>query len=330
MKPADPELSVVLACTDRYPTIATTVAHLAAQSICERIEVVVVASSRTELAMPSTALEPFWGHQVIEIGTFESIARANAAGARHARASVVAFAEDHCFPEPGWAAALVRAHDGPYAAVGPVVRNANPATAVSWADYLIGYGPWAYPSPSGEARFLAGHNGSYKRAALLDYGDRLEEMLAAETVLHMDLHARGRRLYVCADARSAHVNFSRTRSWLAVQVHNGRVFAATRAHDWTFVHRASYAIASPLIPLVRFARATKSLRALRRPALERARVLPALMIGLVLDGVGQFLGYAFGPGDSARALTRYEFRRVDHVRPEERSLFAGKVMGDRP
>jgi hypothetical protein len=328
MNPSVPDLSVVLACTDRYPTIAATLAHLAAQSIHERIEVVLVAKSRATLDMPTAAVEGFWGHQVVEIGTFDSIAYANAAGARHARAPVIAFSEDHCFPEHGWAAALLRAHEGPYAAVGPVVRNANPGTAVSWADYLIGYGPWAYPCPSGEAPFLAGHNSSYKRAALLDYGERLEEMLAAETVMHVDLRARGERLYVCADARSSHVNFSRVGSWLAVQIHNGRVFAATRAHDWSVAHRAFYALASPLIPPVRMARATRSLLALRRPASELARVLPVLALGLLLDGVGQLLGYAFGAGNSARALTHYEFRRIDHVRPEERALFSGVVARD--
>lgn len=322
-----PSLSVVIACTDRYPTVAATVAHLARQTIHDRIELIVVASSRDALDLPAAAVAPFWGYQVVEIGAFDSIARANAAGARSARAPVIAFAEDHCFPEPGWAAALLRAHEGPWAAVGPVVKNANPATVVSWADYLIGYGPWAHPSPPGEAPFLAGHNSSYKRAVLLDYGSRLEEMLAAETVLHMELRERGHRLYVCDDALVAHVNFSRTRSWLAVQIHNGRVFAASRAREWSVPRRAFYSVASPLIPAVRFARALRSLLALQRPATELARVLPVLALGLVLDGFGQLLGYALGPGRSETTLARYEFRRVDHVRPPERSLFDPHALG---
>lgn len=322
MKPTVPALSVVLACTDRYQTIAATLEHLARQSIREQIEVLIVAASSGELELPDAAMAPFWGHKVIEVGAFDSIARANAAGVRQASAPVIAFTEDHCFPEPGWAEALVRAHEGPYAAVGPVVRNANPASAVSWADYLIGYGPWAYPGRSGDAPFLAGHNSSYKRTVLLECGDHLQDLLAAETVLHMDLRARGRRLYVCADAVSAHVNFSRARSWLAVQVHNGRVFAAARRCEWGPVRRAVYAVASPLIPVVRFVRAMRSLLALRIPAIRLVRVVPVLALGLILDGVGQLLGYALGPGDSPRALARYEFRRVDHVRPEERALFS--------
>ena len=42
--------------------------------------------------------------------------------------------------------------------MGPIVRNANPRTAVSWADYLLGYGPFADGTPGGEVDALPGHN----------------------------------------------------------------------------------------------------------------------------------------------------------------------------
>jgi hypothetical protein len=61
---------------------------------------------------------------------------------RAASAPIVVFCEDHAFPDPTWAEALIVAHRRPYAAVGPVVRNANPSTVISGADCLIGYGPW--------------------------------------------------------------------------------------------------------------------------------------------------------------------------------------------
>ena len=91
---------------------------------------------------------------------------------------------------------------------GPGVVNANPGSRVSWADFIIGYGPWAEPIDTGDVPFLPGHNSSYPREVLLDYGDRLESMLEAETVLHLDLGARGHRLLLCAAARRRHVNFS--------------------------------------------------------------------------------------------------------------------------
>jgi hypothetical protein len=37
------------------------------------------------------------------------------------------------------------------------------------------------------------------------------------------------------------------------------------------------------------------------------------------------LGYAFGAGHSPEKLADYEFRQVDHVRPEERVLFDSRV-----
>jgi hypothetical protein len=55
---------------------------------------------------------------------------------------------------------------------------------------------------------------------------------------------------------------------------------------------------------------------------ELPRVLLALLVGLGLDGLGQGLGYAAGPGRSAEALASYEFRRVDHVRDADRAVFA--------
>src|SRR5205823_2114181 len=133
-----------------------------------------------------------------------------------ASAPVVVFCEDHAFPEPGWAVALIDAHRGPYAAVGPVIVNANPRSLISDADCLIGYGPWLHPSPGGEMSHLPGHNSSYKRASLLEYGDRLPSMLEAETVLHWDLRARGLRLYLEPRARLAHTNFAQAAVWTRV------------------------------------------------------------------------------------------------------------------
>jgi hypothetical protein len=50
-------------------------------------------------------------------------------------------------------------------------------------------------------------------------------------------------------------------------------------------------------------------------------MLPALALGLTLDGFGQCLGYLLGPGDAMERLARYEFNRVEHVREEERGLW---------
>ena len=93
---------------------------------------------------------------------------ARARGVRAARAPIVAFTEDHSFPQPGWAAALVAAFTGGVSVVGPMVENANPGSAVSWANFLLEYGEWMPPGrPHGHAH-LPGHNSAYRRAVLLE------------------------------------------------------------------------------------------------------------------------------------------------------------------
>jgi len=317
-----PLLSVVLATRERYSSIRKTVSCLRAQTACGQIELVIVAPSRSRLDLDEGQLSDFAGCQVVEIDSFESIGRANAEGIRHAKAAVVALAEDHCFPDPQWAARLIASHQGPWSAIGPSVRNANPQSSVSWADLFIGYSPWLAPAPSREAEFLPGHNTSYKRAVLLEYGDQLDSMMQAETVLHWNLRSKGHRLFLESTASVAHVNFSLWSSWLPVQLHSGRLFAATRALGKPLSWRILFTLGAPLIPVVRMVRIWGNLSSqeLQRRFLSSFH---ALAIGLLVDGVGQMIDYAFGVGNAAEKVAQYETDRFRHIRKEERSQIIG-------
>ncbi|HUG54896.1 MAG TPA: hypothetical protein VMR21_14900 [Vicinamibacteria bacterium] len=307
-----PHLSAILVTPDGFETIRPTVRRLRSQSVADRMELVVVAPSRGAIDPHHAELSGFHGVGVVEVGPLRSIAAANAAGVRHARAPVVVLCEDHAWPEEGWADALLAAHRGPWAAVGPVVTNANPGSTVSAADFLIGYGPWADSVARQEMEHLPGHNSSYKREVLMGYGPRLEELLEAETVLHWDLRRRGQRLLLEPAARVSHLTFSRWRTFLRVQLLAGRVFGARRAAGLGLARRAALVLAAPLVPAVRLARLLRG----RPPGLV-LRALPALVPGLILDAVGQFLGGLAGPGRAREALVLFEFRRWEHVRPGE-------------
>ncbi len=58
---------------------------------------------------------------------------------QHASAPVVALVEDHAYPAPGWAEGIIDAHKNGWAAVGPVMANANPHGLMSWVNLLIEY-----------------------------------------------------------------------------------------------------------------------------------------------------------------------------------------------
>lgn len=314
---AAPRLSVVLATPDTFATIRQTVVHLSRQTARDAIELVLVMPPAATLDVDEPLLASFGRVVRVESTGSPSIGSANAAGVRRASAEVVALSEDHAFPEPDWAERLLAAHQGPYAAVGPSIRNANPRSAVSRADLYIGYAPWLAPAVARECDYLPGHNSSYKRRALLAYGDRLDAMLDAETLLHWDLRSRGERLWLEPRATIAHTNFSLWRSWLPAQFHYGRLFAGLRARGMSPLRRAIYVAGSPLIPPLRLWRIWREVGALPGRG-SRLSCLHALAAGLSLDGLGQMAGYAFGVGDSATRTSVYEFNRSRHVLDDER------------
>ncbi|MGJ5818419.1 Gfo/Idh/MocA family protein [Paludibaculum fermentans] len=320
-RPVEYPLSLVCSTTRDYDAIRTTVSYLRRQTIASKLELILVGPSEAALCGPAAETEAFGAVQRIGIGEVRSIAHANAAGVRAARGRLVVFTEDHCFPEPEWAEALVAAHEGPYAVVGPVMRNGNPDTLVSWCDFLIGYGPWMEPMAACSPDFLPGHNSCYKRDILLELGGRMEALLEAETVLHYELSANGIPLRVEPAARARHINYSRLSVWIPVQLLCGRLFGGSRAMAWSWKRKWFYAAASPLIPAVRLWRCA---REMHKPGRSRAlfwKMLPLLSFGLVLDGIGQMAGYLWGAGDSMRRLAFYEFNRADHVKLQERALW---------
>ncbi len=205
----------------------------------------------------------------------------------------------------------------PYAAVGAAVLNPNPDTLVSWADFLMGYGHWMPPIASGEMDMLPGHNGSFKRAALLRFGDELAALIEIEIAVQARLRAAGEKLYLESRAQFYHLNFSRYRTWLPAIFVNGRVYAAGRRREWSALKRLIYAGGSFLIPLVRIGRIRQDVR---DPAQQRAlfpRIVPVLLLGLFTSAMGEMFGYALGSGRASRDLVRYEFNRVRDVRPSD-------------
>ena len=313
----NPVLSVILITPDRFETLSTTIGYLRHQTIHDRLEIVIVAPSAEGLALKRDELESFAGVQIVSVGQIHSVGASYAAGVRRASAPVVVFGEDHSFPRSDWAERLVQAHQQGWAAVGPQVYNQNPGSAIARSDFLIAYGPWSDPVTTGEVEHLPGHNSSYKRSLLLEYGADLDNMLEAESVLHWDLRRKGHRLYLETAAKTSHMNFGRFSSWALAQFQAGLVFAGFRAYNerWPLSRRLLFALAAPLIPVVRLRRI---LPRLRRTGSMRI-LLPITAFGLTLDGLGQMIGYAAGKTVAAHRFTYFEFKRIQHQGKRNRS-----------
>lgn len=319
-----PALSVVLATPYGFETLRPVLGYLAEQTVQDRIEVVLVGTTPEGLEVDEGGLEGFHSHQVLHVGPIEALSVPRAAGIRAARAPVVALTEDHCFPEPTWAAALLSAHEGPWAAVGPTVGIANPQRYRTWANHLIQYGPWVYPTPSGEQKDVAGHNSSYKRSILMERGDELEALFSFDARLHSLLRRAGHSLYVEAGAISHHVYMTKLAPFVREHFHIGRAFAATRASDWSPGRRAFYALASPALPVLRTGRIFARMRSLDWFGELVPGLLPSLWLGLAASALGEMTGYATGTlGRSARITVDLDFQRHRFVSERERAAIWG-------
>jgi hypothetical protein len=308
------ELSAIAVGTD-LASLRPLLVALDRQTAKDRMELVVVAPAAAHAELADAAPAGVAGVRLVDRDGLETLPAARVAGIRAASAPAVAFTETHAFPEPDWARALIARHREDWAAVGPVFVNGNPARALSWASILLDYGRFMAgpdrraPEPQDD---LPGHNSSYKRALLADWGHDLVGLLMAESALHAELRRRGERLVLDPAARTRHVNVTRLRSWLRERWCSGRLFAAARALDWPPARRLAYAGAWPLIVAIRLPRALADARRAGGTRLA-ARMAAPFVLGLAVQSAGEAVGYLAGTGATALNLLDIELHRTNHL-----------------
>jgi len=71
--------------------------------------------------------------------------------------------------------------------------------------------------------------------------------------------------------------------------------------------RIIYVLGAPLIPFVRLWYTFGNASQPGRPNGQFIKVLPVIILGLLMDGLGEFAGYVFGEGDTAKAFYASNF-----------------------
>jgi len=317
-----PKLSVILLLPEDYESRRRAVSFLAQQTVREEIELVLVLQTRVAVESDEVQLRSFGSYQLVRLTDFDDPGQAMSAGVRAARAPVVAYVEEHAFPEPDWAEALLRAHQGPYAAVGCAMGNANPSTLCSWSHLFDDFGPVVPPVSSAVATYLGPHHCSYKRDVLLAYGDALPNLLDNEAVLHSDLRRRGHQLFLAGDAVINHMNISQVWAYWRQEFVGKRAFAAARAasQQWSPFKRGFFCLASPLIPMVRLVRILKEMRRAGRATQLLPQALALLIPALVFGTAGEVVGYLLGDSPSnVRIRAEAELNRARFQSPKDLS-----------
>jgi len=312
-------MTVVLATIPGYESIRKTIRHLKNQTVRDRLEIIIISPSMEMSAATESDLKDFHNVIFMEADIDNELYEAWEEAVHRAGAPVIAFGENHAFPVPEWADALIEAHRGPWAGVGSVIINANPGTLNSWAQMYMTYGRWTEPIKAGEAEDIPGHNSSYKRSILLEYGSQLKYMLIRTNAMNMDLRSRGHRLYMEPRARVLHINVSRTQSILVDLFYNGQIYTAAVAFNkrWSLPRRVFNACLEPLIMLKYFRGTLHNIRRSGNWNRLIPHTLPIIVSGLTAHFFGKLLGYFTGFSKVQVRINNYEFDRFKYITAQD-------------
>jgi len=182
------DLTVILGAPEDYLNVRGSLNCWRAQRGADRIEMLLTVPIGT--SVPTDAGQGFASFTVIETDDIDDLPRWRAQSVLRAQAPIIVLGEDHAFVVQGTVEAYLDVmRDPTVVGTGPRMINANPKGLASWADMLINFSTWFAPV-SGDVESVAGHNSCYRRAVLLDYGERLPVMLLSERAMHLDLRAR--------------------------------------------------------------------------------------------------------------------------------------------
>ena len=291
---AGPELSVVIASVNGWEVLGPTLRALDAQPGRDRIEIVVVDAVGGATRDQVEAHRP--GVVLIDAGGRLPIPRLRHLGVRRARGPIIAIVEDHGEVDPHWAEALLKAHEGPWGAVGGVVENGCQGL-VNWAVFFCEYTPYMGPVAEGPADDLPGNNIAYKRPHLLRHAHLLDEG-KWESWINDRLRVDGVPLASTNAAVIRHIKPFRLGYFLAQRFHFARSYAGMRRGDQSWPKRLVYGAGSLALPALLLSRVTRSALRKRRNLAIFAACLPLIALFLTMGAIGEMVGYLLGAGTS--------------------------------
>lgn len=208
----------------------------------------------------------------------------------------IALTTSEMIPEPGWASALLAAHDtGGWTAVGGPIVMWPRLRPYEQAVYWLRYSGFARPS-SGDVYNLAGDNASYRRADLDPYMELIRQEGFWESEIHVLLRKRGARLLLIQDAG---VRFRGGISF-AIFAHqrriHGRRFGWKRASGKSQLQVMLLVAGWPILSLGFLARICRN-AALAHGMRSLITSMPALLWFLASWSVGELEGF-LGIGSS--------------------------------
>lgn len=248
-----PAMSVVLTGRDGYGMLRPIITCLAEQTIAHRIEVIAVIPMAEEPGLPDEVTAAFHAFKPVVVGPIANRGAGAARGVAQATAPVIAFSENHCFPDPDWAEKTLPHFDDPgVSGVAPVVENGNPEWGLSWACYATGYANYVTDDVK-DVDGMPNHNTAYRASEFKKRANRLETLLRYEGEFQAEIREGGGRFVMTPEARTKHLNEGTWSLAVGLNYVNGNMYGAKQSARKTWPERILRAVAFPLaaVPIYR-------------------------------------------------------------------------------
>jgi hypothetical protein len=237
---------------------------------------------------------------------------------RMARAPLVLFLEEHSAALPGWAEATIAALNDGYAGVSGQIVDDHTRVRNTDAVKICNDSVPIPPNKRRPSRQLCWGNASYRRDALLEFGDELPPLLQNETMVCEMLLRKGYKLCEDGAVRQVHVREATLNEHGRGAYHLHRSSARLRASlfNWSPLQKMVAVVASPFTP---FLRTFKIIRYWQKKDSSRIglvlRNLPRIVMINYYATIGQGLGIALGEGRSGNGYLNYAIN-VKRPRPD--------------
>lgn len=295
-----PDLTVVCVAGPRRRHLDGLLAALEAQTARDRLELLIAVGAHGRA-------EP--GGRLRTVTSGVTLGEMRAAGARAARAPLVAYLFDHCHPRPGWAQAVIDAFAPGVSAVGYVFEDDDGASYPARAALCSDFAAWTVAATPGPVDRLAWQDVAYRRCDLLALGPQLDRLLDFDDPVFVELRRGGAVLVLAAGAVVRHAGLRDLRDNMGASHAYSRLVAARAAEREGLDRRrrmlraALLGLVAPPLGLVRL-----SCLVARSPArLARlVALLPAIALFQLAGAAGLARGCLSGEGPAAMDVRRAE------------------------
>ena len=294
------ELSVVVPSVNGWGDLEGCLAALERQRAEVTLEVLV--ADRLGAAVTNRVRDRFPWVRVLSAPLSTTIPELRAQAFEAATGEAVAVIEDHVLVPPGWARAMLARLALGEDVVGGAVENAATEKLVDWAAFLCEYSQLIPPLPVGPVPGITGNNTIYRRSVLRRHAAAWRAG-RWENYLHDAFKAEGVVLHQRPEIVVGHKKHYTVWEYLSQRYLYARSYAGARVAGQGVAKKLVYGGAAFLLPPLLFVRVVRTLWGKGRHRTELMRSLPLLALFTSSWGVGEIIGYWFGPGDALAKVT---------------------------